>query len=279
MIDRVWSVYNPNKTGPAIYAASPVTAIEWDQNSKLLLCGSTDGKVKIWNVAGDTVAGEINTPSTYKRVTHIKCNRQMTMFAVSSGQESLKRGGTLTLWDFVKLQTLNKLRFDPPMRINSFTFDSNGSLVLAAGQDGTIRIFDIGSCKLLARWKAHETGVAGVSFGKDNETEVFSVGHDGMVKLWNTHNPGTIVKAYSHEGLHESVSTADIAFDPLGHHFAIGCQGNNGLVYQVNMPDPVQVVGSHGKPVVAVDWHPTDSVIATGSLDNTLVLTHLDDST
>jgi WD40 repeat protein len=71
-----------------------------------LLCGSTDGKVKLWNVASDQVAGEIAMPSTYKRVTHIQCNPQADMFAVSSGQENIKRGGTLTLWDFAKLQTI-----------------------------------------------------------------------------------------------------------------------------------------------------------------------------
>lgn len=45
-------------------------------------------------------------PSTYKRVTHIQCSPQAEMFAVSSGQENIKRGGTLSLWDFNRLQTI-----------------------------------------------------------------------------------------------------------------------------------------------------------------------------
>lgn len=76
----------------------------------------------------------------------------------------------------------NKLRFDPPMRINSFVFDSKGQNVVAAGQDGTIRVFDINNCKLMARWKAHDPGVAGICLGRDDST-IFSVGHDSQVRF------------------------------------------------------------------------------------------------
>ena len=62
--------------------------------------------MKLWNVTGDQIIGEISMPAGYKRIAAIKCNAPSNMFAVSSGQENSKRGGTLTLWDFTKLQTL-----------------------------------------------------------------------------------------------------------------------------------------------------------------------------
>jgi WD40 repeat protein len=76
------------------------------------------------------------------------------------------------------------------MRINSFCFDSKGQNVVAAGQDGTIRVFDITNCKLMARWKAHEPGVAGVRLGSD-DTTIYSVGQDSQV--WSLAAPCHLV--------------------------------------------------------------------------------------
>jgi WD40 repeat protein len=109
------------------------------------------------------------------------------------------------------------------------------------------------------------------------------------VLQWSIHNVGKQLRQYEYDVLHvESTSSSslimrkvDIALDGDGKHFLLpGSKATNAaLLYHINGQKPLQAIGRHKQPVVCTDWHPIANYCLTGSLDTTLCLTLLEDST
>ena len=57
------------------------------------------------------------------------------------------------------------------------------SIILVA-KDGTILIWDVGSCRIIHEIKGHPHGVTSLSYSSDG-TLLASSGYDGFIKLWN----------------------------------------------------------------------------------------------
>jgi WD40 repeat protein/tetratricopeptide (TPR) repeat protein len=66
--------------------------------------------------------------------------------------------------------------------VNAVAFNSNGSLVASAGNDGTVCIWNVGDGKLVRQIKAHEGVAACVAFHGD---KVASGGFDRAMRLWD----------------------------------------------------------------------------------------------
>ena len=73
-----------------------------------------------------------------------------------------------------------KIDVMPQTTINALALNHNGSMMVAAGADGMIRLYDMTSFKSIMGWKAHAGEVAGVRFSVD-ETSIYSVGGDSKV--------------------------------------------------------------------------------------------------
>jgi len=272
---RIWPLEGSHHNAACIYGNSPVTTLDWEPKSgKLLLCGDSDGRVKLWNASGDKIVGDIAMSSVYKRVVHVRCGPPASiLFAVSSASENTRQGGTLTLWDVNKLQSVNKMKFEPPTVLTSIAFNHNGSVFVATDQDGYVRLFDINRGKQISKWKAHQYGACGVTFSSD-ETSIYSVGLKEKIKCWSAHSMGQLLKSYNYIGIDSGVLRSDISLDVDGHYFLVASHDNYGLLYHVDQSKPLQTVGSHGQPVVSVDWHPIHNTCITASLDHTVCMTH-----
>jgi len=271
-VTRIWPL--DESVLPMInYSDAAVTTLDWEPKSgKLLFCGGNDGKVKLWNITSNKIVGEITMPSPYKRIVHLKCGPpSLNIFAISSATDNFRQGGALTLWDINKLQCITKLKFDAA--INSVAFNHNGSMLISADQEGYLRIFDTNRVKLISKWKAHPNGACGVSFASD-ETTIYSAGIKEKINCWSAHAVEKLVRSYNFAGIHPASFRSDIPFDSDGNYFLMATKENYGVLYDVEQSKPLQTVGSHGKPVVSVDWHPIQSGCITASLDHTVCLTY-----
>eukprot|EP01124_Arcella_intermedia_P028103 TRINITY_DN5644_c0_g1_i1.p1 TRINITY_DN5644_c0_g1~~TRINITY_DN5644_c0_g1_i1.p1 ORF type:complete len:716 (-),score=191.18 TRINITY_DN5644_c0_g1_i1:19-1932(-) len=272
---RIWPLDSSHYTPAAIYGNAAVTTLDWDtKTGKLLICGSNDGRVKLWNTSGDKIVGDIPMSSRYRNIVHLKCGSPTSnYFAVSSASDNLKMGGTLTLWDINKHTNVNKMRFEPPTVVTSITFNHNGSLLVATDIDGFIRVFDVNKGKQISKWRAHKDGACGVAFCAD-ETSIFSVGMRDSIIQWSAHSPDKKLKTYQFNGIPNHSLHCDISLNNAGKYLIVSSKENGGLLYDVDQSRPLQLVGTHQKSVVSVDWHPELQSCLTAALDNTLCITH-----
>src|SRR5262245_57111152 len=68
--------------------------------------------------------------------------------------------------------------------VNAVGVSPDGKRVVAAGDDKTISIWDIGSGKELMRLKGHAAGIDAVAFSPDGK-RVASASSDGSARIWD----------------------------------------------------------------------------------------------
>ncbi|EGG19410.1 WD40 repeat-containing protein [Cavenderia fasciculata] len=259
-----------------IYCLSEVISLEWENKTKLLLCGTTDSKIKLWNSTTDKAVGDINTSADYPRVEDIVCNPNGNSFASSSTNNS-RTDGVVNTWNFRTLKIEDRLSSSNAI-INSMSFNNNGTLLATGCVDGTVRIFDIKSGSPIGGWQAHSNEIISVQFFSDHK--LFTIGKDSKLSQWNIHTMGKPEKEYEYPGFPTDIHrTTKIAFNPEGTSFAVGSNSKYALIYNIDNSNPVGQISGHSGPVVAVDWHPNSNWLVTGSLDHDVKLTKLKHTT
>eukprot|EP01121_Diplochlamys_sp_Union-15-3_P020574 TRINITY_DN8049_c0_g1_i1.p1 TRINITY_DN8049_c0_g1~~TRINITY_DN8049_c0_g1_i1.p1 ORF type:complete len:197 (-),score=20.84 TRINITY_DN8049_c0_g1_i1:22-612(-) len=188
---------------------------------------------------------------------------------VSSKHQS---AGMLLTWDAKDFKLTSQL--DLTSDVNSFCYNQKGNRVVAGCSDGTIKIYDLVTNKLVTSWSAHTTEVNGVKYSPD-ETAIYSVGSDGKLLRWSVYRQDKTVKSYNYDGAYREgkCKRVDISFDIDGKYFVIGSKNNYGMVYHVENERCLKLVGSHTNAVVCTDWHPVEKSCLTGSLDSYLCRT------
>eukprot|EP01132_Coremiostelium_polycephalum_P009625 gene9625-11795_t len=273
---RVWNVDGFSRH-TTIYCLSEVISMEWENRTKLLLCGTTDSKIKLWNSSTDKAIGDINTSQEFPRVEDLVCNPNGNSFA-SSSTNVARSDGVVYTWNFRTLKAEDKLSSSNAI-INSMSFNNNGTLLATGCVDGTIRIFDIKSCSPIAGWQAHSNEILSVQFCSD-DNKLYSLGKEGRLSQWNIHVMGKPEKEYEYPGFPiDTHRTTKISFNNDDTSFIIGSNNKYALIYNVENSSPVLQISGHSGPVVAVDWHPTQNICVTGSLDQTVRLTKLSKNT
>ncbi|KAF2075048.1 hypothetical protein CYY_003658 [Polysphondylium violaceum] len=271
---RLWNVDGFSSRHTTIYCLSEVISLEWENKSKLLMCGTTDSKIKLWNSSTDKAIGDINTPPEFPRVEDLVCNPNGNSF-VSSSNNLARTDGIVYTWNLRTLKVEDKFSSSNAV-INSMSFNNSGTLLATGCVDGTIRIFDIKTGSPIAGWQAHTEELLSVQFASDENNKLYSMGKDGKLYQWNVHMMGKPLREYQYPGFPtDSHRTTKISFNSDSSTFIVGSNNKFALIYNVEQSSPVLKVSGHSGPVVSVDWHPTQNTCVTGSLDQTVRLSKL----
>lgn len=100
--------------------------------------------------------------------------------------------GTLYALNLNTNKTESKFNLDSGAGpILSCNFNHNGKMIVTAGADGYIRVFDIGLPSPIMTWKAHE-GCATSAYFSSDENTIFTTGMDGLVCQWAAHKLGKL---------------------------------------------------------------------------------------
>ncbi|EGC31308.1 hypothetical protein DICPUDRAFT_95539 [Dictyostelium purpureum] len=261
-----------------IYCLSEVISLEWESKSKVLLCGTTDAKIKLWNTQTDKAVGDINTSNEFPRVEDIVCNPNGNSFATSSTNAS-RSDSIVYTWNMRTLKTEEKLSSTTSGAIiNSMSFNNTGNLLSTGCSDGIIRIFDIKSGSTITGWQAHSDEILSVQFCSD-DNKLYSLGKDGKIYQWNIHTMSKPIKEYEYPGfISDPHRTTKISFNSDQSSFIVGSSNKYAYIYNVDQSSPVLSVTGHSGPVVSADWHPSQNIVVTGGLDQTVRLSKLSKS-
>ncbi len=159
-----------------------VESVAFAGDGTLLASSSLDGSVKLWEVSSQTPVTTLT-----ERTERGKDPRPVHLVAFASRGNALLAASdrTLRTWRVVPRKyrvTLTGHTKD----VRSVVFDPSGRILASAGDDASIRLWDVATGRLLRPpiARAHADAIRALAFGPDG-TWLASAGRDNDIRLWN----------------------------------------------------------------------------------------------
>ncbi|KAK7184608.1 hypothetical protein DPSP01_008988 [Paraphaeosphaeria sporulosa] len=246
-----------------------VSTISWSPDSKVLASGSDDKSIRLWDIATG-MAHPTPLIGHHNYVYAIAFSPKGNMLVSGSYDEAV------FLWDVRAARVMRSLpaHSDP---VGGVDFVRDGTLITSCSHDGLIRVWDTSTGQCL-RTLIHEDNapVTSVIFSP-NGKYVLAWTLDSSIRLWNyIEGKGKCVKTYQgHTNKKYSLAGAFGTYGaepPYEYAFVASGSEEGGIVlWDVSTKNVLQrLEGGHSEAVLSVDTHPTEKLIASGSLDRTV---------
>lgn len=249
---KIWNVWNGDENRTLSGHQTRVLALAFASDGQTLASGSDDSLLNIWNLTTDKLSRTFLQPATNITCLAITPNTQVL---VSGGLDGLK------LWDIsTKRPLLNLLRYET---VYSVAVSANGRLLASGMQDGTIKLWDLYTGKLITTFKAYSQPVSTIVFTPDSQI-VIAGSNDGNIKLWNVET-GELVYNFLDS---ENPITA-LAMNPDGEILASA--GYDGIrLWNLTTHKLVAKLSGHSDWVKSLAFSPDGKLLASGGFDTVI---------
>ena len=159
----------------------------------LVVSGSQDQTAAVWNTIPKwSLVGQLGpkkeapldlAPSPFvSRVLSLAFSRDGKWLATGGGEAS--RSGELFLWDVAQQTLAKELKDAHSDTVMSIEFSRDGKYLVSGAADKFVKLWDLGTTKLVKSFEGHTHHVLGVSIKADNSL-IVSAGADNAIKVWN----------------------------------------------------------------------------------------------
>lgn len=150
--------------------------------------------------------------------------------------------------------------------IKSLSFSLDSKYIATAGQDGTLRLWNLSGKQIIKPIKAHDgrvNGVNSVSFSSDGKT-IATSGEDGKIKIWDLFG-NLKITLLEKEGGVKSVS-----FSPDNKKLATAGDYGIARIWDLSTKSSVQLEGYKVIKINSITFSPDGKKIATAGYDGTV---------
>ena len=169
--------------------------------------GCSNGKLKIYNIPGGTLANDINAHSSW--VTSVAYSPDGTKIITGGNDKKVKiwsNTGTL-------LHTCNGHTGD----ITNVKVTPDNNFVVSSSKDDKIKIWNIATGALVKTIIGHSNDVNGIDISPDG-TKIVSASSDSTCKIWDF-NTGNLLSTF---GVADSGAINTVAWSPIGDKIVTG---------------------------------------------------------
>ncbi|KAF5838373.1 WD40-repeat-containing domain protein [Dunaliella salina] len=205
--------------------SSNVNSVAYHPDGLSLVSGSGDGTIKLWSVASGVCTA--------------------TFGARSGSWTRLFQNGHSTY-------------------VNSVAISQDGRLVASGSDDGSVKLWDLGSRKCTATLTGHEGDVRCVAISPDGVT-LASASNDRIIKLWDTQSGSCKASLEGHCNWVRCV-----AFSLDGALLASGGNDDTLRVWDARSARSIAVFKGHCGPVTSVVFSADGAAVLSGSYDGTI---------
>jgi WD40 repeat protein len=225
---------------------------------RIITC-SFDGSLRVWNLKSGKLMGEDWRDGEIKvRSIALSPDGKTVVSGKQTGEE----------W------------WNEENQVRSIALSPDGKKVVSGNGDGTVRLWDIGTCKVVTKWAGHTKIVVTVCWSRDGR-RVLSGSNDGTVRQWDVEGETQDVK--SAETIFASIKTGQyqvwaVVYSPDMTLIATGGQGGTWSgepdypiqIWDAKTGKLVTTLKGHTGEVRCLAWTKDGKILISGSYDKSI---------
>jgi WD40 repeat protein/serine/threonine protein kinase len=227
-----------------------VRSMAFSPNGRRLVSGSWDKALRLWDVASGK---EIATVQESGPVRGVAFNADGTRIAAATSK-------TLKVWNLEKEMLLTSLKANPGEHAD-IAFSSNGLRLASTCADGTVKVWELATEKVVATVK----GQGALAFSVDGKL-LASASEANAVQVWDLASGARLVELRGHKG-----EVRGLDFGPAGT-LASASNDNTIKVWNVSTGLEIQSLRGHTSGVRSPAFNANGNRLASASADNTVKL-------
>lgn len=155
--------------------------------------------------------------------------------------------------------------------ITATEFQRTEEVIACGTVGGSVMLFDIAAEKTISQWAASSSKVSGLTFDPSNQETIVTCGQDGRVQILaqKCHSPIATFNVS-----HDELTT--ITLSPDGRYFAVSGLDKVVNIYDIRSNQILAYHELHQDAVTALQFHPTDNILASGGKDRSIHFFSLD---
>jgi WD40 repeat protein len=236
---------------------SYVNDVRFSPDGQTIVSASGDGRVKLWNLAGEELKTFKDTNDFLYRVSFSPDGQTIA---------SAGHNGIIKLWSLAgeELRTVEGHNGS----VRSIRFSPDGQSIATAGEDGTIKLWKA-SGEHVKTLIEHDSGIRSMSFSPDGQQLVSGI-DNGTIQLFDL--DGEVIRTFRG---HNREAIRDVNFSPDGQILA-SSSGDGTVKLWSLQGEELQVFNGHSTFVISVRFSPDGKTLASGSGDGVIKLWDLD---
>ena len=261
-----WATARARRTASHLGHLGNVVAIDFDPGGAGFATGAMDGTARIWANGARGASRTIKTGSD--TVSAVGYNADGSLLATGEGSGDFV--GRISIWNSAtgkRLQTFERHIGD----VHPVRFTADGTLLVAAGEDGILRIWrlTVRTPPMLVR--GHTDRIFSLAFSPDGR-HIATASWDGTSRLWRT-DTGELVWILD---ARDGIKVWSVTFSPLGDTLSTGCDDGRVTIFWTHSGEIVRSfeasVPAQNQMVFALAYSPDGRQIASGGADGRIVL-------
>ena len=237
-----------------------VTCAAFHDASSLLCVGLNTGTYQLFHLPDFEKLQHISLSHT--PISSVEFSHKGDWIALSSMQT-----GLIMIWEWkAESYILKQQNFAHTMRSMAFTYD--GERIVTAGDDGTMKIWDMSSGFCIATFNDHKSVISAVAISPQKRNVAFTASMDGTVRAWDLvrlRNFKTFTTA-------EKDQLSSLAVNAGGDVVAAGSSTTFDIfVWNVQTGQLLEALSGHEAPIVSLKFTGgTTEALCSASWDKTL---------
>lgn len=283
-VGDIWDVSSAQILYSLTAHRSDITQIVWSPDSSLLATGSLDSTVKIWAASDGQLLNSMivvtNLPPPDDRAAVFSVGWDPTGTKLVFGAYE---DGTVRIWDQT---TLNSPEMMMPGNVPgvlyghgggviSFSWHPNGNFLASGGEDGTVRIWDVGTGQAIEVIQTSTETVYSVAWSPDGSQLAYG-GEDGVLHIVAVSELAALDGSASDACAEQQPDCAtptpsqsvvySVAWSPDGSKIAIGKSSSIEIVDSTTL-NLIKTLSGATNTINSIDWSPDSTKIAGASID------------